>query len=87
MLRFEHESLPQRVCFASGQAAAMLAGEIQRLGASRVMVLASQSEAERSEQLTADLPVVVHHNEIAMHVPSRWPSEPAPLRPATRSMP
>ncbi|MCZ4583589.1 maleylacetate reductase [Rhodococcus opacus] len=69
MLRFEHESLPQRVCFASGQAAAMLAGEIQRLGASRVMVLASQSEAERSEQLTADLPVVVHHNEIAMHVP------------------
>ncbi|WP_370185361.1 maleylacetate reductase [Rhodococcus wratislaviensis] len=69
MLHFEHESLPQRVCFASGQAATMLAGEVQRLGASRVMVIASQSEAERSERLTAELTVVLHHNEIAMHVP------------------
>ncbi|MEV0700317.1 maleylacetate reductase [Saccharopolyspora sp. NPDC050389] len=68
-MHFEHENLPQRVCFGSGKAAAMLAGEVARLGTSRVMVIASPAEAALSEKITGDLPVVHRHDEVAMHVP------------------
>ena len=68
-MRFEHETLPQRVCFATGEAQAMLAGEVARLDASRVMVIASAAEAGRAEQVVVDLPVVYRHDEVVMHVP------------------
>ncbi|WP_307829813.1 maleylacetate reductase [Antrihabitans stalagmiti] len=68
-LHFEHESLPQRVCFASGEARAMLARVVARLKGSRVMVIASARDADRATQITADLPVVHRHTEVAMHVP------------------
>nr|CDU26675.1 maleylacetate reductase 2 [Rhodococcus opacus] len=68
-MRFEHENLPQRIRFGSGEAAAMLAGEVQRLGAVRVMVIASPAEVGRSQKITSDLPVVHHHEEVTMHVP------------------
>ncbi|MEB3022130.1 maleylacetate reductase [[Mycobacterium] crassicus] len=67
---FEHENLPQRICFGAGAAAAMLTGEVKRLGAERVMVIASPAEAARSEKIVTDLPVVHQHNEVAMHVPT-----------------
>jgi len=65
-VRFEHDTLAQRVRFASGGAAAALRDEIGRLGASRVMVIARTAEAGR---LTGGLPVALTHTEVAMHVP------------------
>lgn len=67
--RFEHETLPQRVCFASGEAAATVRAEVQRLGAARVMVIAAAAEAELAQQVTAGLPVVLRWSEVVMHVP------------------
>lgn len=69
LLRFEHESLTQRVCFASGEAAALVRAEVERLGASRVMVIAAAAEAELAQTVTAGLPVVVRWGEVVMHVP------------------
>jgi alcohol dehydrogenase class IV len=63
-MRFVHEVLPQRVCF--GPAALTLAAEVDRLGATRVMVIATRS-ADTS--LTDGLPVVLHHDDVVMHVP------------------
>ncbi|MCR6032817.1 iron-containing alcohol dehydrogenase [Nocardioides sp. zg-579] len=68
-LRFEHETLPQRVRFGAGEAAAALAEEVERLGGRRVMVLAGRPEAEVAARVTAGLPVVHHHDEVVMHVP------------------
>jgi maleylacetate reductase len=67
--RFQHETLPQRVCFASGEAAATVRAEVERLGASRVMVIAAAAEAELGRHVTAGLPVVLRWSEVVMHVP------------------
>jgi maleylacetate reductase len=69
LVRFEHENLPQRVCFAPGEAAAVVRAEVARLGASRVMVIAAPAEAGLAEKITAELPVVLRWNEVVMHVP------------------
>ncbi|MFC9503756.1 maleylacetate reductase [Streptomyces sp. NPDC057002] len=66
---FEHESLTQKVVFASGEAAARVRAEVERLGASRVMVIAAAAEAELARAVTADLPVVLRWDEVVMHVP------------------
>ncbi|SFM52259.1 Alcohol dehydrogenase, class IV [Streptomyces sp. cf124] len=68
-LRFEHENLTQRVRFASGEAAVLVRAEVERLGASRVMVIAAAAEAELARTVTAGLPVVVRWDEVVMHVP------------------
>lgn len=68
-MRFEHDTLAQRVRFASGAAAENVAAEINELGASRVMVIAAQSERELAHQVAAQLPVAHWHHEVAMHVP------------------
>jgi maleylacetate reductase len=68
-VRFEHEGTAQRVLFGSGQAAQAVAGEIDRLGSRRVMVIAAGSGRGLAESLTAGLPVAVHHDEVVMHVP------------------
>jgi maleylacetate reductase len=62
-MRFVHDTLPQRVRFATGEAAEQLAEEIAEHGYSRLMVIAS------TKDVAADLPVVVWHHEIAAHVP------------------
>ncbi|WP_028474574.1 maleylacetate reductase [Nocardioides alkalitolerans] len=67
--RFEHETLGQRVVFAPGAAATALAAEVERLGAARVMVLASAAEARLAREVTDGLPVVHVHDEVVMHVP------------------
>jgi maleylacetate reductase len=68
-VRFDHDTLPQRVRFASGAAADNLATEIKSLGVSRVMVIAAGAEREQAQQITAGLPVVYRHHEVVMHVP------------------
>ncbi len=66
-MQFTHDWLPQRVRFASGGAAEAVADEVRRLGASRVMAIAS--DAARAEPVLAGVPVAVVHTEVAMHVP------------------
>lgn len=68
-MRFVHEVLPQRVRFATGAAAPALAEEVERLGARRIMVIASGSSRAEATRLTAGLPVAHWHDEVVMHVP------------------
>ena len=68
-MKFEHVSLPQRVRFATGGARENLAAEIDTLGVSRVMVIASEGERELSHSVADGLPVVRWHHEVVMHVP------------------
>lgn len=67
--RFAHETLPQRVVFASFQAAEHVTGEVARLGASRPMVIAAETESALADPLVAALAVSVRHTEVVMHVP------------------
>lgn len=69
-MRFVHETLPQRVRFASEAAAAGLGDEVALLGAQRVMVIATGRERELAHTITAGLPVVIHHDDVVMHVPA-----------------
>jgi len=66
---FIHDTLAQRVRFASGGAAGQLAEEVGELGASRLMVIAASPEKVLAEEVAAGLPVAVWHHEVAMHVP------------------
>jgi alcohol dehydrogenase class IV len=68
-MRFEHDTLAQRIRFASGGAAAALREEVVRLGASRVMVIAAAAETGLAERITGGLPIALVHSEVAMHVP------------------
>jgi maleylacetate reductase len=68
-MRFTHDNLPQRVCFGSGEAAANLRRQVESLGASRVMVIAAKAEEGLADEVTAELPVVVRHDDVVMHVP------------------
>ncbi|GAA3667603.1 maleylacetate reductase [Arthrobacter ginkgonis] len=69
MLTFEHTTLGQRVLFGSGKAAANLAAEVARLGAGRVMVIASEFELPMAERVAADIDPVLWHTDVVMHVP------------------
>lgn len=66
-MRFDHDTLAQRVRFGSGAAAENLAAEVAELGASRLMVVASN--AALAGQVAAGLPVAHWHHEVVMHVP------------------
>ena len=66
-LHFAHETLPQRVHFAAGEAASAVADEVRRLGGSRVMAIAT--DPARADPVLADLPVVVVHTDVVRHVP------------------
>lgn len=68
-MRFVHDNLPQRVCFGSGDAAAGIRREIENLQASKVMVIAAEAEADLAAGVTGDLPVVLRHDDVVMHVP------------------
>jgi maleylacetate reductase len=69
VMRFVHDTLPQRVCFGSGAAADRLSEEIGRLGAARVMLIASANEMQLAGPLVQDVPVALHFDEVVMHVP------------------
>jgi maleylacetate reductase len=64
-----HETLGQRVRFATEEAANGLAREVDALGARRVMVVVSSNRVELAHHITSDIPVAVVHDEVAMHVP------------------
>lgn len=68
-MKFVHQTLPQRVVFASGEAPAAVAAEINALGASRAMLIASPRQAAEAEAIAARIPVAVRHDEVVMHVP------------------
>ena len=69
-IRFTHQTWPQRVVLGTGVAAAAVEREAGLLGASRVLVIASRSAAATADSVTAGLPVVWRHPEVAMHVPA-----------------
>src|SRR5487761_289696 len=69
-MRFVHESQAQRVCFGSGEAAATVRAEVERLGASRVVMIAAGPESELADQVSAGVPVALRHHEVVMHVPA-----------------
>lgn len=68
-LNFSHVTLGQRVLFGSGRAADNLADEVTRLGAARVMVIASRSETAVAVEVTKRIDVAVFHDDVAPHVP------------------
>lgn len=68
-LVFDHISLGQRVLFGTGKAAENLAAEIARLGAKRVMVIASEFEAQIAGQVTRNTDVALTYDDVAPHVP------------------
>jgi alcohol dehydrogenase class IV len=68
-MRFVHDTLPQRVAFGSGEAAANLSSEVGRLGATRVMLIAAEAEADLAETVAKDIPVALRHDDVVMHVP------------------
>ena len=68
-MRFEHETLGQRVRFATGEAADGVAREVEALGSKRVMVIAGPNRVGLIGRVTAGLPVAVLHDEVVMHVP------------------
>jgi maleylacetate reductase len=68
-MTWTHETLPQRVVFATGEAASAVADEVSALAASRVMLIASDREAAIADPIAERLPVAVRHDEVVMHVP------------------
>ncbi|MEU0071540.1 maleylacetate reductase [Streptomyces sp. NPDC006332] len=68
-MRFTHETLPQRVVFAAGESPVAVAAEVETLGGSRVMLIASDRERELADPIAAKIPAVVRHEEVVMHVP------------------
>jgi alcohol dehydrogenase class IV len=68
-MRFVHDTLPQRVAFGSGEAAANLSGEIGNLGAARVMLIAAKAEMHLADTIAGDIPVALRHDDVVMHVP------------------
>jgi maleylacetate reductase len=68
-MRFVHDTLPQRVAFGSGEAAANLRREIRNLGASRVMLIAAKAEGDLADTIARDVPVAVRYDDVVMHVP------------------
>lgn len=68
-MRFQHDTLPQRIRFHSHHAAEELAAEVAELGAERVLLIAAAPERELAERIAAGVPVARWHDEVAMHVP------------------
>jgi maleylacetate reductase len=68
-MRFVHDTLPQRVFFGSGEAAAHLSTAIADLAAGKVMLIASANAMHLADEIAADVPVALRHDEVVMHVP------------------
>ncbi|MDR7255099.1 alcohol dehydrogenase class IV [Nocardioides sp. BE266] len=66
---FTHETLPQRVRFAAGEADAAVREEVELLGARRAMVIASPRGTEVARAVTAGIEVAVLHDGVREHVP------------------
>ncbi|MFG2126565.1 maleylacetate reductase [Streptomyces sp. NPDC048751] len=68
-MKFTHQTLPQRVVFAAGDSPAAVAAEVEALGGSKVMLIASDREKELADPIAKEIPVVLRHEEVVMHVP------------------
>lgn len=68
-MKFVHESRAQRICFGSGRATQALAAEVAQVDASRIMLIASEREAELADKVAGSLPIVLRHEEVVEHVP------------------
>ncbi|MFE3852027.1 maleylacetate reductase [Streptomyces griseorubiginosus] len=68
-MRFTHQTLPQRVVFAAGGSPAAVAAEVEALGGTRAMLIASDREKELADPIAKEIPVVLRHEEVVMHVP------------------
>ncbi|WP_406212382.1 maleylacetate reductase [Streptomyces canus] len=68
-MKFTHATLPQRVVFAAGESPAAVAAEVEALGGSKVMLIASDREKELADPIAKEIPVVLRHEEVVTHVP------------------
>lgn len=68
-LTFDHVTLGQRVLFGTGKSAKNLASEVARLGARRVMVIASDRETPVARTVAAEIEVALWYHDVVMHVP------------------
>jgi maleylacetate reductase len=68
-LSFVHETLGQRVLLEHGAAHRNLRAEVERLGASRVLVICAEPEAAIADRVCAGLPVALRWDEVKQHVP------------------
>src|SRR5574340_995614 len=68
-LSFPHETLGQRVLFGRGRVASQVRAEVERLGASRAMLIAGERDASLAAVLSHALPVAVRWSEVRQHVP------------------
>lgn len=68
-LEFTHVTLGQRVLFGSGRAAEHLAAEVTRMGAGKVMVIASEAESNIAANVARDVNVTLNYDDVSPHVP------------------
>ena len=68
-LRFTHETLGQRVVLDAGGAGRHIAEELDRIGASRPMLIAGNTERRFADGVAARMPVAVRWAEVVQHVP------------------
>jgi maleylacetate reductase len=68
-LEFTHATLGQRVLFGTGKAAGNVAAELDRLGTTRPMVIASASGRRAAATVLAGAPSVLWWDEVVQHVP------------------
>lgn len=66
---FEHTTMGQRVLFGTGKAPQYLAEELERLGASRPMVIAGEAEAALAQQVAEKIRPAITWDEVIQHVP------------------
>lgn len=66
---FEHTTLGQRVMFGTGKAAEYVAAEIDRLDASRPMVIAAEPERALAERAAARIAPSLWWDRVVQHVP------------------
>ena len=68
-MRFTHDTLPQRVRFATGEAVTAVAEEAERLGIRHAMVIATTRGASTARAVAAGIDVAVLHEGVREHVP------------------
>ncbi|ARC56648.1 Maleylacetate reductase [Frondihabitans sp. 762G35] len=68
-LSFTHETRAGRVLFGAGLAVENVVAEVQRLGAARVMVVTSGSQAALARSLADVIPVALTWTDVVQHVP------------------
>lgn len=71
MREFTYDALPARIVFGPGAARTRLAGEIERLGATRLLLIASERDAARVRELVAPFAarVTATFTAVREHVP------------------